>query len=73
MMTNNYGDTFRGEIMLDGADNIYVASSSSSTDFPATPGAFQGSLSGGQDAVVFGMDPTCANLLMRHLRGRLLG
>ena len=69
MMTNNYGDTFRGEIMLDGADNIYIASSSSSSDFPVTPGVFQGALGGGQDAVVVGVDPTCANLLMSTFLG----
>ncbi|MCK5705457.1 MAG: PKD domain-containing protein, partial [Cyclobacteriaceae bacterium] len=32
-LTKNYGDQFRGEVNLDGEDNIYVASNTSSTDF----------------------------------------
>ena len=31
---NNYGDQFRGEIALDSLGNIYVASSTTSADFP---------------------------------------
>ncbi len=69
MITNNYGDTYRGEIMLDGAENIYIASSSQSTDFPVTVGAYQGALAGAQDAVVVGVDPACSNLLMSTFLG----
>lgn len=68
-MTTNYGDTYRGEIMLDASDNIYVASSSQSNDFPTTAGAFQTALSGGQDAVVFGLNPACSTLLMSTFLG----
>lgn len=68
-LTNNYGDTYRGEIMLDGADNIYIASSSSSSNFPVTAGAFQGSLAGAQDAVVVGVSPNCSALLMSTYLG----
>jgi len=49
----NYGDDYRGEIIADASGNSYVASCTSSSDFPATSGAFQTSPGGGQDGVVF--------------------
>jgi gliding motility-associated-like protein len=49
-LSYNYGDLFRGEVIVDAADNIYIASSTSSSDFPVTPGAIDGTLSGTQDA-----------------------
>lgn len=52
----NYGDQFRGEIILDESMNVYVASTTSSGNFPIT-GGMQGSISGIQDAVVFKMTP----------------
>jgi gliding motility-associated-like protein len=57
----NYGDEFRGEIILDNAGNVYVSSTTSSTDFPIVQGA-QGSLSGSQDAVVFKMPTSLSTL-----------
>ncbi|MEQ9375710.1 MAG: PKD domain-containing protein [Imperialibacter sp.] len=33
-LTLNYGDQFRGEVNIDDEDNIYIASSSPSADFP---------------------------------------
>lgn len=68
-MTNNYGDTFRGEVMVDPVGNIFIASSSQSSNFPVTAGAFQATLGGGQDAVVVGVDPTCSNLLLSTYLG----
>jgi len=52
-LTPNYGDNFRGEIMLDKNNNCIVASCTHSTDFPlVTP--FQATFGGGaQDGVVF--------------------
>jgi gliding motility-associated-like protein len=50
----NYGDQFRGEIIVS-PTNVYVASTSASGDFP-TVNAAQPFLSGPQDAVVFKMD-----------------
>jgi gliding motility-associated-like protein len=47
----NYGDQYRGEIQLDMFDNIYIASSTRSSDFP-TVNAYDASLSGKQDAVI---------------------
>ena len=47
----NYGDPFRGEIIVKNGF-VYVSSSTQSSDFP-TFGASQGSLNGAQDAVIF--------------------
>ncbi|NUM49911.1 MAG: gliding motility-associated C-terminal domain-containing protein [Flavobacteriales bacterium] len=50
----NYGDQFRGEVICDAANNVFVASTTNSVNFPVTPGAFQTIYGGGlQDAVVF--------------------
>jgi gliding motility-associated-like protein len=52
----NYADEFRGEIIVDSLNNVYVASSTLSADFPITPGAVQSVFGGIQDAVVFKID-----------------
>lgn len=54
-LTTNYGDQFRGEIMLDSINNILVGSCTRSADFPLqTP--FQPAIGGQQDGVVFKLD-----------------
>jgi gliding motility-associated-like protein len=59
----NYADEVRGEIELDVNDNVYVASSTTSTDLPATPGAFRTSFQGGaQDGLVLKMDASLSTL-----------
>lgn len=57
----NYGDQFRGEIILDANNNIYVASTTQSSNFP-TAGGGLGFLNGTQDAVVFKMPPSLSSL-----------
>jgi hypothetical protein len=53
--SNEFGQA----IAVDAAGNIYVAGSTSSTDFPTTPGAFQGSYGGGgSDAFLAKITPT---------------
>lgn len=47
----NYGDQFRGEIILDETNNVYITSTTLSNNFPVVNG-FNTTLSGGQDAVV---------------------
>ncbi len=42
----NYGDDARGEIILDAAGNVLVASCTQSTNFPVTPGALQTTFGG---------------------------
>ncbi len=48
----NYGDQFRGEIMVDNLGNCYVASTTRSADFP-TMNAYQPVKGAKQDAVAF--------------------
>lgn len=66
----NYGDGARGEIITDNLNNIYVGSTTMSTDFPTTPGSLQpqGGDMGGvprdkQDGVVLKLDHNMRNLL----------
>jgi len=58
----NYGDQFRGEVVVDGDDNVYIASCTQSADFPATAGVMQGTLSGGQDGCVLKLTPDLTSL-----------
>ena len=57
----NYGDPFRGEIVVK-AGEVYVASSSASFDFPVA-NAFQSILNGAQDAVVVKMNNGLTSLI----------
>lgn len=56
----NYGDPFRGEIIVKNG-YVFVTSSTQSSDFP-TLGASQGSLNGAQDAVIFKMNASLTAL-----------
>lgn len=52
-LRRNYADDIRGEVLVDEQDNIYVISSTSSTNLPTNPGAYQPNYAGGaQDAFV---------------------
>lgn len=64
----NYGDQFRGEIMIDDLGNCYVASSTKSADFPIVNG-FQNSLNGDQDAVVFKLNDDLSGLIWSSFLG----
>lgn len=65
----NYGETYRGEILLDAQGNILVASCSSSPDFPVTAGAIGSTIGGDQDGVVFSLNKSCSNLLWSTFLG----
>lgn len=68
-LITNYGDAFRGEVVVDQQDNIYVASYTSSTDFPIV-NAFQGSYGGGvYDGVAFKMDPGLTQIIWSSFVG----
>lgn len=60
-LTSNYGDQFRGEIMLDSLNNVLIASSTRSTDFPVLS-SFQPALGGQQDGVVFKLNANFSSL-----------
>lgn len=77
-LQRNYGDDGRSEVILDGAGNIYVASSSKSesnptvptdTNFPTTAGVFQPRSAGAQDGVVLKFNSTLSNLLFATYLG----
>ncbi|GGB16444.1 DUF7948 domain-containing protein [Puia dinghuensis] len=69
-LVRNYGDDSRSEVVLDGQNNILVAASSQSRDFPVTGGVFQPAFAGGrQDGVVLKIDPTCNHLIWSSFLG----
>jgi gliding motility-associated-like protein len=60
----NYGDDARSEVQIDDAGNVYVASNTSSTDFPTTPTAIATTLGGGlQDGVAFKLNSSLSSLI----------
>jgi gliding motility-associated-like protein len=61
-LTRSYGDQFRGEVNIDENGNIYIASTTFSEDFPLMNPA-QGTLQGGQDAIVCKFSPSLSRLL----------
>ena len=58
----NYGDQFRGEIILDNNLNVYISSTTASSNFPVVS-ASQTALSGSQDAVIFRLNSTLSSLV----------
>jgi len=67
-LTSNYGDNFRGEIMLDNANNVIVASCTHSNDFPVV-NAIQNSNLGAQDGTVFKLSADFSQLLFSTYYG----
>ncbi|HQY10732.1 MAG TPA: PKD domain-containing protein [Ferruginibacter sp.] len=66
----NYGDDARSEVILDGANNIFVASCSRSPNFPVTAGAFQTVFGGGrQDGVILKFSPNLNTVLFSSYFG----
>ena len=63
-----YADEYRGEITLDDQGNCYVASSSSSLDFPLVNAA-QSTIGGQQDAVGFMLNSNLSSLLWSTYNG----
>lgn len=59
----NYGDGARGELMIDDLNNVYVGSTTRSTDFPTTSGAIQPYANGGREGVVFKIDYNLHNMM----------
>jgi hypothetical protein len=68
-LTRNYGDPFRGDILLDADDNIYLASNTASSDFPTTNGVQNQYQGGASDAVVCKLDATASKLLWSSFLG----
>ncbi|HLG03844.1 MAG TPA: PKD domain-containing protein, partial [Bacteroidia bacterium] len=68
-LTYNYGDTYRGEIILDGNDNPYIASTTNSANFPVTAGSYDNTSNGAHDAVVFKLNPALTSLMWSTFLG----
>ena len=64
----NYGDHYRGEVLIDSSDNIYISSCTRSGDFPVK-GAFQSSLNGKQDACVIKFNSDLSGVLWSTFLG----
>ncbi len=64
-----YADDARGEILLNGAGEVFVVSSTKSTNFPVTPGAFQTTFGGRQDGVVFKLSADLTTMLWGSYMG----
>ncbi|NIJ53263.1 DUF7948 domain-containing protein [Dyadobacter arcticus] len=58
----NYGDAFRGEIVVDNSDNVLIVSSTNSGNFPVK-NFVQGKLDGSQDGIVSKFDAGLNTLL----------
>lgn len=69
-LRKNYADEVRGEIIIDNNSNVYVVSSTQSSDFPTTPAVFQPSFNGGtQDGCVVKMNHNLTNLIWSSFLG----
>ena len=64
----NYGDSFRGEIFLDSLNNILIASSTRSINFPIK-NAIQSTLSGKQDGLILKLKNDFSSLLFSTFLG----
>ncbi|MBP6311882.1 MAG: PKD domain-containing protein [Flavobacteriales bacterium] len=56
-LLRNYGDPFRGEIIMDLAENPIIITSTTSANLFTSPGAVQSTFGGGLDAYLFRLDP----------------
>lgn len=62
----NYADDYRGEIIIDENNNVFVASTTYSNNFPTTPGVFNPSFLPGdmnQNACIFKLSPNLSTLM----------
>ena len=56
-LAHNYGDPFRGDILVDAADNVYIASHTASANFPVARGFASAYRGGPSDGVVCKLTP----------------
>jgi gliding motility-associated-like protein len=73
-LNSNYDDRFRGEIVLDNQGNAYIASCTSSADFPTSDNAYDKTLGIGptslnQDGVVFKLNSDLSTLFFSTYLG----
>ncbi|WP_153797308.1 DUF7948 domain-containing protein [Foetidibacter luteolus] len=68
-INRNYGDDARSEVIVDGQNNIYLASCTQSDDFPTTANAFQKSRGGKQDGVFIKTNPNLNTVITSTFLG----
>jgi len=68
-LTKNYGDQFRGEVNIDKDDNIYIASYTSSVDFPIVNGVQTSYGGGSHDGIVAVFNEDLSSLLKSTFLG----
>ncbi|MDB5270380.1 MAG: hypothetical protein JWP58_3420 [Hymenobacter sp.] len=68
-LVNNYGDSFRGDVVVDAADNVYVASHTASTGFPVARGFGGGYHGGTTDGLVLKLNPGLTALVWGSFLG----
>lgn len=61
-LRRNYGDDARSEVIIDAANNVYLASSTQSPNFPVL-NAPQAAFGGSQDGVIMKLNPNLSGLL----------
>ena len=59
----NYGDDARSEVILDGANNVILASCTQSANFPVRNSSIQTTNAGAQDGVIFKMSPNLGSVI----------
>ncbi len=64
----NYADDFRGEIIVDTNDVVYVATTTTSSNFPIVSG-FDNTFGGGQDACLFQLSADLSTLIFSTYLG----
>ena len=62
-LRKNYADDNRGEIIVDESSNVYVVTSTNSSDFPITTSCYQPNNSGNQEACVFKFSQDLSSLI----------
>lgn len=69
----NYADHARGEVILDAAEDVYIASSTLSNNFPTTAGVYGPNQFGGADGVSAKLDANLTTLIWSTYIGGTLG
>ncbi|MFY0674921.1 MAG: gliding motility-associated C-terminal domain-containing protein [Bacteroidia bacterium] len=59
----NYGDMYRGEVIVDEKDYVYVSTVTRSSDFPVQNNSFQRNRSSQHDAVVIKLEPDLSDIV----------
>jgi gliding motility-associated-like protein len=68
-LIQNYADEIRGSLWVDANNNVYVGTSTNSSDFPTTPGTIQPTYGGAQDGVILKLDGNLSTLIWSTYMG----